>query len=106
MEQKVVLDEWNEQKKQGGAGKLVSRMRIIPSISLPQRIVSNIKVPILPLKEHNLCFLPDMLMILGSNEAQFVSYASMQADSKSGQFVEESQSTVPSDALVVGETWK
>ena len=94
-------------KHHAGAGSLVSRVpvrRISPDHKPAKFFRTNIAVPNIKLKNTDLYFFPERLIIKRDRQFAAIFYQHLRIDCPTSIFIEESG--VPSDAVIVGYTWK
>ena len=94
-------------KRNAGAGTLVNRARVsgIDADKKPSRFfLTNIKVPNLRLRNTDLYFFPERLVVKRGSEFAAIFYKHLSINSQPSRFIEES--SVPSDAEIVDYTWK
>lgn len=94
-------DDW---KRNAGARTLTRRTEILPRVSLPPRVASNIEVPCLPAGRQLLYFFPDRVLVYDRHEVGGVAYKDLKVDAAAVRFVEDG--VAPSDAEVVEQTWR
>lgn len=92
------------QKYHAGAGQLVTRTPFTVEYRDPPYVRTNLTVPRFSFGQNTLYLLPDRMLVHGDSGFGAVDYASLKFDLKSVPFIEEG--VVPSDASVVGSTWK
>ena len=97
----VLFNTW---KHHAGATSLTRRSAIRLSKSDPPRIRTNIAVPSIPVGRQTLYLLPDHVLVFESGRVGAVGYSDLRLEPTTCQFIEEQE--VPSDAEVVGQTWK
>jgi hypothetical protein len=94
-------------KRNAGAGQLITRVKVksITPNKKPERFFStNIQIPNIQLRNTDLYFFPERLIIKRGNEFGAVFYKNIHLDSLSTRFIEE-ESITP-DAEIVDWTWK
>lgn len=94
-------------KRNAGAGRLINRVPIygISSNALPIRYFkTNVDIPHIKLRNTQLFFLPERLLIRRGNKFAAVFYRNLQIDQGTTRFIEDE--VVASDARVVDHTWK
>jgi hypothetical protein len=91
-------------KRHAGASSLVRRQVVRPHKNPPSRVSTNIEVPAIPVGKQVLHFFPDRVLVVEPGAVGAVSYADLQISMSPSRFIEEEG--VPSDATVVGQTWK
>lgn len=99
------LEEWQQRKRQAGAGRLIDRYTLFIRIAQPPYLSTNVPVPSIPFRGHQLYFLPDQVLVYNAHEIKSVSYASLQVNSGFSNFIDE-QYNVPKDATVVDHKWR
>ena len=99
------LTQWEQQKRQAGAGSLIARTRIIPGIRQPPYVKTNIATPSLPLgKKKTLYFFPDCMLVYTNRDITAIEYGMLSVTSGTSQFIESG--SVPGDARIVDKTWR
>jgi hypothetical protein len=93
-----------DQKRHAGANTLIRRKRVRLVKQPPGAVRTNIEVPTVPAGRQTLCFFPDRLLVFDKGGVGAVSYSALDVDASPSQFIESE--TVPSDATVVGQTWR
>lgn len=93
-----------ERKRQAGASSIVGRHRALVGEGLPKWMEANIPIPALQAQGKSFYFLPEGLLVSDWSGYGYIPYAAVNARSEQTSFIEESG--VPSDATVVGKTWK
>ncbi|MGN7986152.1 DUF4236 domain-containing protein [Pedobacter sp. 22226] len=94
-------------KRNAGAGRLINRVPIygISSNALPIRYFkTNVAIPHIKLRNTQLFFLPERLLIRRGDRFAAVFYRNLHIDQGTTRFIEDE--IVPSDARVVDHTWK
>src|SRR5712664_2001730 len=91
-------------KYHAGASSVVTRKRILPALGAPPLLKTNIDVPMLVAGRQTLAFMPDRVLVFESAGVGAVAYDALKAEAGETQFIEEQG--VPSDANVVGQTWR
>jgi hypothetical protein len=91
-------------KRNAGATSLVRRRRVQLTKVPPPAIQTNLEVPTIPAGKQTLCFLPDRLLVFDPKGVGAVSYDALSVQIGNSSFVESE--AVPSDAKVIGETWR
>ena len=94
-------------KHNAGAGALINRIRvqrISPDFKPARFFRTNIAVPNIKLRNTELYFFPERLIIKRGSQFAAIFYRHLQLTSQPFIFIEES--AVPSDARIVGHTWK
>lgn len=91
-------------KYHAGAGQLVNRRRVSASFRDPPYVKTNVAVPVLPVGQKTLYFLPDRVLVYAANGIGAISYCDLQFSAKDTKFIEEG--SVPHDAKVVDKTWR
>jgi hypothetical protein len=91
-------------KRNAGASTLVRRSAIRPHAQPPRWVQTNIAVPALPVGRQTLYFFPDRVLVFDNNRVGAVNYEQLQIQVGQRQFIEEDP--VPTDARVVGSTWR
>lgn len=93
-----------DRKYQAGASHLVTRKRASIHPSVPPYVVSNVKVPTLPIGRSTLYFFPDRVLAFGNGQFGALAYSDLEAAGGQTRFIETDG--VPNDATVVGQTWR
>lgn len=94
----------HERKLSSGASTLISRQHIILSNSSPERIKTNIAVPVIPVGRQILYLFPDRVLIREGNRFGAIQYSDIEVKVENSRFIESD--FLPDDAKVVGKTWK
>jgi hypothetical protein len=94
-------DDW---KRHAGATALVDRQVVMPTLSLPRRVLCNFQVPSLKAGRQTLYFFPDRLLVYESGSVGAVAYSALTASASESKFREEDPA--PSDAKSIGMTWR
>lgn len=93
-----------DRKYHAGASSLVQRQPTALRTSAPPLIRTNVPVLSIGAGRQTLYFLPDRLLVYNASGIGAVSYRTLDIAVSSQQFIEES--VLPSDATVVGHTWR
>ena len=91
-------------KRHAGATQLNARKRIQPRLGRPSCIRGSLSVPCISFGRQALYFLPDAALFIDGKAVAALDYRDVVVSDQSIRFVEEE--AVPSDATVVGETWR
>lgn len=94
-------------KRNAGAGTLISRIPVatIAAHKSPARFLkTNISIPYIKLRDTELFFLPERLLIRKGGKFAATFYKNLEILSENNKFVESG--SVPSDAKIVDYTWK
>ena len=91
-------------KVNAGAGFLVKRKAIAPHAGSPPYFQCNVSIPVLPAGRQRLYFLPDRILVWDTNGVGAVGFEQLDVGFGEQQFIEGDG--VPSDARVVGKTWR
>jgi hypothetical protein len=91
-------------KRNAGASSLVRRVPSTVGTSTPPRVQTNIQTPSLTLGRMSLYFMPDLILYWDHGTFGAVSYDDFRVEQGSTRFIEDGY--VPSDAAVVGQTWR
>lgn len=91
-------------KVNAGADSLVRRNGINLNCSSPPYFLSNVSIPALPAKRRTLYFLPDRILIWGTDGVGAAAYEQLVVNFQDEQFIESSY--VPPDSRVVDKTWR
>jgi len=94
-------DDW---KRNAGANALIERSAIRPFPSIPSRVNTNVEAPMLLAGRQRVYFFPDQVFVYDGSRVGAVGYPALRVTADTTQFIE--QQTVPSDAQVVGSTWR
>jgi hypothetical protein len=98
--QSEVLDR----KYHAGAAAVVSRAPASVGRRLPPYIVSNIDPIVIVMSKITIYGFPDRILVYRDDDVGVVAYDSLDCESEDSRFIEEG--TPPSDATVVGNTWR
>jgi len=97
----------SDYKRTGGAGQLISRIGI-SSLSSDRKPLkyfkTNVDIPYIKLRNTELYFLPERLLIKRGQKFGAVFYKNINIASRVTRFIEDE--SVPRDAAIVGHTWK
>lgn len=91
-------------KRNAGADHLVRRQSIALGYRLPAVLRCNLTPPAMPVGKQWLYFLPDAILVEDRGQFGAIAYNELEIAIEASQFIEGE--VVPSDAVVVGETWK
>lgn len=91
-------------KYTSGAGTVVARTQVRPSVTQPDGFVSNIPLPSIPAGKETLIFLPEVVLVVTDKGAGAVGYDELKVDADTTKCVESQ--AVPRDARVVDRTWQ
>lgn len=91
-------------KVNAGAGHLVKRKAIAPHAGSPPYFQCNVSIPTLPAGRQRLYFLPDRILVWGTNGVGAVGFDQLDVSSGEQQFIEPDG--VPGETRVVGKTWR
>jgi len=94
-------------KRNAGAGRLINRVPVsgISANKVPIRYFkTNVDIPHIRLRNTQLFFLPERLLIRRGNRFAAVFYRNLQIEGGTTRFIEDE--TVPGDARIVDHTWK
>lgn len=94
----------NERKRQGGAGTLLKRNRVLLRHNAPALISTNIAIPSIPVGNQTLYLFPDRILITEGGKVGAVAYTEAQITIGQTRFIENGM--VPKDTQQVGETWQ
>lgn len=95
------ITDW---KTSAGANVQIRRKSIKIELGLPKKVVSNIKVPVLPAGKQTLYFFPERLLVYEGKKVGAISYSDLSIEPTQSKFVEEEK--VPHDAEIIDKTWK
>jgi hypothetical protein len=90
-------------KVNAGASQIVRRQGINPHLGAPPYFQCNVSIPVLPGGRQCLYFLPDRVLVWGSDGVGAVGFDEIEVCIRDTRFIESG--TVPSDARVVDKTW-
>ncbi len=97
----------NDRRRNAGAGNSVTRVAI-GGVSLNRKpsahLVTNVSIPYLGLRNTELYFFPERLVIRRNGQFASVFYKNLHLTSREPYFIEDG--SVPSDATIVGHTWQ
>ncbi len=93
-----------DRKYHAGASLMVKAEKTALRVRQPPIVKTNVDVPCVVVGKQQLVFLPDRLLVFEGKQVGAVSYDALQIDVSVSRFVE--REGVPSDARVVGQTWK
>jgi hypothetical protein len=93
-----------DRKRQAGAHTLVRRTAVRAGFGKPSRLDLNIEVPTLPAGRQSLYLFPDRMLVYERQRVGAVRYDELEAVAGQTRFIEEDR--VPTDARVVGQTWR
>ncbi|MEE1944693.1 DUF4236 domain-containing protein [Pedobacter sp. KR3-3] len=94
-------------KRNAGAGRLVNRVSIgeVSAHKMPIRYFkTNVQIPYIKLRNTQLFFLPERLLVRRGNKFAAVFYKNLNIENNLTQFIEDG--IVASDARIVDYTWK
>jgi len=91
-------------KRNAGASSLVRRVSSTIGTSSPPRVQTNIATASVDLGRMRLYFMPDLILCWDHGTFGAVSYDDFHVEQGSTRFIEDGY--VPSDAVVVGQTWR
>jgi hypothetical protein len=91
-------------KRNAGASSLVRRVLTNVGTSTPPRVQTNIQTPSLDVGRIRLYFMPDLILYWDHGTFGSVSYDDFLIEQGTTRFIEDGY--VPSDAAVVGNTWR
>jgi hypothetical protein len=98
----AVLDS----KYHAGASSVVKRSDTRAVLKDPPYLIANVPIAAVNVGKETLYFLPDRLLVYSGDAIGAVSYRDLKIVVENTQFIESSGSSVPSDAEVVGRTWR
>jgi hypothetical protein len=87
-----------------GASGVVKRKQVALTTGAPPFVKTNVEVPLVPVGNQVLAFMPDRLLVFESAAVGAISYSALDLSVAESQFVEEE--ALPHDATVVGNTWR
>ncbi len=91
-------------KRNAGASHLVNKKPTTLSYSLPLVIKSNVTPPAISVGRQIMYFMPDVVLVQDGSRVGAVNYRDLNIRWQDSRFIEDGN--VPSDARVVGHTWK
>ncbi|GAA3671341.1 MULTISPECIES: DUF4236 domain-containing protein [Acetobacter] len=91
-------------KRNAGASYIIRKKPTKLKYALPREVKSNIIPPALHVGKQIIYFLPDVALVDDGIKIGAVGYSDLQLRSQDSRFIEEGK--IPSDAKVVGHTWK
>ncbi len=97
-------DDW---KRNAGANSLVNRIDLSGKFGEKKPapfFKTNIQIPNINLKDADFYFFPERLVVKKNGQFAAIFYKNLQIQSHASNFIEEE--SLPTDAHVVGETWK
>jgi hypothetical protein len=97
----------NDYKYTSGAANIISR-KLLTNISVNKKpskfFITNIQIPYLGLKNTELYFFPERLIIKRGSQYGGIMYKNVDCFERTTQFIESE--TVPGDSVVIGHTWR
>lgn len=93
-----------EQKRNAGATAMITTSSARVRVGDAPNVKSNLAIPILEGGGQQLCFFPDWILVFTRSGMGGIAYKDLKVDVSSSKFIEGG--SVPSDATVVGQTWK
>ena len=96
--------EQKDWKRNAGASKTVEREQVSLTRGNPPLIKSNIEFLQLPLGKEILYFTPDAILVVAGDRVAALPYNDVEIVCRQTRFIEDD--AAPSDAKVVGETWR
>lgn len=94
----------NTWKHNAGASYIIRKKPTKLKYALPREVKSNIIPPALHVGKQVVYFMPDVVLVDDGTKIGAVGYTDLQLRSQDSRFIEEEK--IPSDATVVGHTWK
>ncbi len=94
------LNAW---KRNSGASSLVDNKETTVSYALPKGIASNVTPPMINIDGKNCYFFPDCILVEENKRFGAVRYETVRTAVRDQRMIMD---TAPSDATVVGQTWK
>jgi hypothetical protein len=91
-------------KYHAGASSVIERKDVRLTVGTPPFVKTNVMVPLMPAGRQLLAFMPDRLLVFDSQTVGAISYETLDLRCEESRFIEDG--SVPSDATVVGRTWK
>jgi uncharacterized protein len=95
------ISDW---KRNAGAGRLITRKRASLAYTVPKVVKTNVDIPSIVGGRQSVYFFPDIVLIIEGANAGAVSYDDLEVYWNTTVFIESDG--VPSDAQVVGHTWR
>ena len=93
-----------DRKRHAGASSVVRRKPAKLTKGEPPFVKTNLSLPSIPVGRQTLWFLPDRLLVFEPSGVGAVTYGQLNVERRQTRFIEDG--AVPSDAEVVGQTWK
>lgn len=94
----------NDRRRNAGADSLVKRTPLKIELETPKHLITNVRVPSIPVGKQTLYFLPERILIYEGKKVGGLSYKNLDIKQHNQQFIENRK--VPSDGKAVGRTWK
>jgi hypothetical protein len=91
-------------KRNAGATTILDKRLTEFGYALPRVLKTNVTPPSMKVGKETLYWLPDVLLVVESGKIGAVAYDMLEVQWQDSRFIEEE--AVPSDAQVVGQTWK
>lgn len=91
-------------KRNAGASHILNKRPSDFGYELPRVLKTNVTPPSMKVGKETLYFLPDLLLVVESGKVGAVAYDALDVQWQDSRFIEED--AVPTDASVVGQTWK
>lgn len=91
-------------KVNAGASSVVKRKTVSPHAGSPPYFQCNVSIPVLPAGRQQLYFLPDRILVWGTNGVGAVGFEQLDVSFDEQRFIEDGG--VPSDSRVVDKTWR
>ena len=91
-------------KRNAGASKTVERKQVSLTRGNPPLVKSNIEFLQLPLGKEIVYFTPDAILVVAAGRVAALRYSDVEIVCRQTRFIEDD--AAPSDAKVVGETWR
>ncbi len=93
-----------DSRRSAGATSTIERKAILPNVGAgPIHLKTNISVPMLPVGQQNLFFLPDRILVEAPEGYGAIRYSDLSISTSKERFVESGE--LPKGAEVVGKTW-
>ncbi|QIL78380.1 DUF4236 domain-containing protein [Hymenobacter sp. HDW8] len=100
-------EQIDDRRRNAGASSAITRIALngVALNRKPTRhLVTNVPIPYLGLRNTELYFFPERLVIRRNNQFAAVFYKNLHLTSRDSSFIEEG--SVPSDATIIGHTWR
>lgn len=94
----------HDKKYHAGVEQIVKRIAVNISYKTPKHLVTNVKVPAIPVGSQTIYFFPDRILIYDKKSVGGLTYGSFNVTQRSQRFIENG--VVPRDGSVVDHTWQ